>query len=361
MPVSLTYSLADQSFERTKSLGILGLSVKLAESLAASEKVGPITLFSNSSLSAQLKLPPRVERIDFDRAASGRVGRLLWDQTGCYAAAERAGREWLFLPKGFASFLRKPPGKLAAYVHDVMHDYYRTRFPNGFSRFESWYFDRALAATLRDASVIFTNTAFTRSEVLRVAGERGITPPRVLVAGIGFREEVVARSAKEERIVVLAGPLPHKRSDLAVEWVDRWQKEEGYPGEIHVIGGLPQGMAAPGAWRQHRRLGGWEFAALLSSARGLVYFSEYEGFGMPPVEAVLAGTCPVFSDLPATREVMGECGCPFRNDDFGSFREAMRTALAAEEEVIRGWSVKLRALHAWSQVAERVISGLEHG
>ena len=358
MPVSLSYSLSDQSFERTKSLGILGLSIRLAEALSQTNAIGSLTVFSNSSLSSQLKLGPNTKTRDHNHAASNALGRAAWDQIGCYAAARRSGEEWLFLPKGFASFLRRPPRKLAAYVHDVMHDHYRRNVPGGFSKFESWYFKQALAATLRQANVIFTNTEFTRSEVLRVAGEQAITPPPVVVAGIGFAENTTA-AAKLDRIVVLAGRWPHKRSDLAVDWVERWRHQVDYRGEIHLVGGLPEKLQAPPGWREHPRLPDGEFAAVLASARALVYFSDYEGFGMPPVEALVAGACPVFSDVPATREVMGGRGCPFQNSDFDSFAKAMSSALEADRATLERWSTELRARHNWASVTSRVVQALQ--
>ena len=78
--LSLAYSVADQSFARTKSLGILNLSLQLAEALAARPDVGRFELFSNASFEAwHRRLEPREVRC-FDHAAGGRFGRMLWDQ-----------------------------------------------------------------------------------------------------------------------------------------------------------------------------------------------------------------------------------------------------------------------------------------
>ncbi len=51
---------------------------------------------------------------------------------------------------------------------------------------------------------------------------------------------------------------------------------------------------------------------------------------MPPVEAVLAGACPVYSAIPATIETMAGFGAPFENRSFESFADAMRHALQME-------------------------------
>ncbi len=46
--------------------------------------------------------------------------------------------------------------------------------------------------------------------------------------------------------------------------------------------------------------------AVVAGAAALVYPSRYEGFGLPPLEAFAAGVPAVVSDLPVTREVLGE-------------------------------------------------------
>jgi glycosyltransferase involved in cell wall biosynthesis len=49
-----------------------------------------------------------------------------------------------------------------------------------------------------------------------------------------------------------------------------------------------------------------ELAAIYSAAHALVFPSDDEGFGLPPVEALACGTPVVACDTPAVREVMGD-------------------------------------------------------
>ncbi len=359
-PLTLAYSLADQSFERTKTLGILNLSLRLAEQLSDAEALDGCTVFSNSTLDSRLHLAARSAVQSFEYAAAHRAGRLWWDQWGCAAAARRSACEWLFLPKGFASFVRPPGARLAAYVHDAMHDFYQQRFPGRLSAFERWYFPKTLRATLRHAEVIFTNTEFTKSEVLRLAREAGLPAPRVVAAGIGFHDSAPVPLAKGDHLVALVGRWPHKRSELAIGWLRRWQAETRYAGGIHLIGSLPEGVSLPlgRAWQQHQRLETDAYAELIGSARALVYMSEYEGFGMPPVESLLAGTCPVFSALPALQEVMGIAGCPFQNEEYDSFAQALEKALASFPDQVAAGKAALLARHAWPLVTARVLAEL---
>jgi glycosyltransferase involved in cell wall biosynthesis len=91
----------------------------------------------------------------------------------------------------------------------------------------------------------------------------------------------------------------------------------------------------------------------------VVYFSEYEGFGMPPVEAALNGACPVYSALPATQEVMDGSGAPFENTSFDSFVAAMNKALQMQPPELSNVAHRLQMRHNWSAVADRIIGALK--
>ena len=54
---SLIYSLADQSFVRTKSIGILNVSLELLQALAQRPDCARLTVLANHSLREQLALP----------------------------------------------------------------------------------------------------------------------------------------------------------------------------------------------------------------------------------------------------------------------------------------------------------------
>jgi alpha-1,3-rhamnosyl/mannosyltransferase len=359
-PLSLTYSLADQDFARTKSIGIFNVSLQLAQALAREPRLEALTILTNHALGPALSLPKKTEVRLCERAIGGRIERILWDQWQVYSEAQNSGNQWLLLPKGFASFMRRPPIRLAVYVHDMMHDIYATKYPGKGPPFEGHYFRRSMLATLRDAQLILTNTEFTADEVRRVAGKAALPEPNVCCAGIGFERPRVLQVPREDRVMALTSRWPHKRTDLALAWLQRWQEESGFKGAIDLVGGLPDNMpfvARPG-WRHSERLDEGAYRELLQRSRVLAYFSDHEGFGMPPLEATLAGAAAVYSSLPPTRESMGEAGLPFENTDYESFRQAMNRAVSMPPEVIQGWSEGLLKRHQWSAVAERVVDAL---
>jgi hypothetical protein len=73
---------------------------------------------------------------------------------------------------------------------------------------------------------------------------------------------------------------------------------------------------------------------------------------------VLAGACPVYSNIPATREVMTGFGRPFDNGDYQSFATAVRQALATTPAQLQAWSDELLTRHNWDAVVNRILAAL---
>lgn len=69
-----------------------------------------------------------------------------------------------------------------------------------------------------------------------------------------------------------------------------------------------------------------DLAALYSGARALVFPSDDEGFGLPPVEALACGTPVVASDVPVLREVLGDRATFVAPDDLAGLLAAGQRA-----------------------------------
>ena len=358
--MDLTYSVADQNFQQTKSVGILNLSVQMPAYLAQRPEIGQLTVLSNRSLDDRLSVPPRVPVQRHNLSLQGKLGRILWDQWGVYRAARQVGHEWLFLPKGFASFCRRCPVQLATCVADANHDYYAEHYPGRVPAAEMWYFQKSVRATIRYSDLIVTISEFTATEVARLARKYHLPAPPIRNIGIGFLPRPIEAVQKKPRVLVFAGRWPHKRTDLALEFLTQWQERSRFAGTVEWVGRLPDGYQLPTfpGWRLHPRLAEEEFRRCLAEAQTIVYFSDYEGFGMPPVEAIIAGTDAVYSDLPATREVMAGDGHAFSNRSYESFENAMDSALKTTPDLMQRWASGLLARHRWESVVERVVKAL---
>ena len=70
---------------------------------------------------------------------------------------------------------------------------------------------------------------------------------------------------------------------------------------------------------------------IYQNARAFVFPSKYEGFGMPPLEAMKAG-CPVISsDASSMPEILGDAAVFFESGSRASLKKAMLNVLAMDE------------------------------
>ena len=74
-----------------------------------------------------------------------------------------------------------------------------------------------------------------------------------------------------------------------------------------------------------------DLARLYSAAKALVYVSLYEGFGLPPLEAMASGTPVVVSGSSSIPEVVGDAGLQVNPLDEAAIREAMLRLLDDQE------------------------------
>lgn len=349
--------MADQDFARTASTGIFNVSSGLLATLACEPGVELIVLARRHGLGA---LPEGVAARSYALPTWSLAGRIAWDQWGVYRAAVAAGCEWLLLPKGYASFFTPCPVRLAVYLHDLIPLHIARNHPGAMSRWRVAYLERAIRASLQQAAVVYTNTEFTRGEILAWCAGVGVSPPPVVVAGYGFDIAPVRRE-KEDVVVVFYRRDPHKLPEQTLAHVSRWAESDRFTGRIVAIGDRlhePARRGLGGQWDFVGRVSPTRCQEWMGRARVVVHFSEYEGFGMPPVEAVLAGTPPVYSRIGAMCEAMGDAGFAVPNGDAAAFARAMQEALACPERQVDAWAAALRQRHQWALVARRVREGL---
>jgi glycosyltransferase involved in cell wall biosynthesis len=108
---------------------------------------------------------------------------------------------------------------------------------------------------------------------------------------------------------------------------------------------------------RHIRLLGYvpdeSLPALMSGARLFVYPSLYEGFGLPPLEAMACGTPVVTSNVSSIPEVVGDAALMVDPYDVDELAETMRKVLQDErlrEEMRRKGLVRAK-LFSWEETA----------
>jgi glycosyltransferase involved in cell wall biosynthesis len=195
------------------------------------------------------------------------------------------------------------PVPMVATLYDLTFEHR----PEWFPAVQRQVFRRQARHAARIATAVLTGSEHVRRDI--VATYR-VDPDRVLVAPPGadpvFAPDLDPRAvlgglAVTAPYVVALGGAERRNLGLAVA---AWARVPD-AGPLVVVG--PEapparpGVVAAGA------LADAQWAALLSGAAAFLYPTAYEGFGMPALEALAAGTPVVCARVGALPEVLGEC------------------------------------------------------
>lgn len=225
----------------------------------------------------------------------------------------------------FPNFVVPPVrrGRVALTIHDLS---YRL-LPETAAPSLRAYLDRAVPRSLRRADLVVADSESTKRDVVR---ELGVAPSRVRVVLSGvdprFREPRAPEEvdALKDRLrlrfpfLLAVGTLqPRKNYGRLIEAL-ALLAERGYAHHLVVAG--RKGWLYGGIAGRSRDLGiaervhMLEFVAerdlplLYRAADALVYASLYEGFGIPPLEAMACGTPVVASNVSSVPESVGDAG-----------------------------------------------------
>ncbi len=203
----------------------------------------------------------------------------------------------------------------------TIHDLTFFRLPRRYPLARRWYY-RLIAETARFAHRIIVPSSAVAADVVRylhLPVERIRVIPEAPRAGLrAAAPEAVAdvrrRYGLEAPYLLCLGTAePGKRAVDAVRAMPAIR--ERCPGTLLALAGNPGPLLGP-LRREAARLGvgdavtflGYvpdaDLPALLTGATALVFPSLFEGFGLPPLEAMACGTPVIATDAPAMREVL---------------------------------------------------------
>ena len=253
---------------------------------------------------------------------------------------------------------------LAVTIHDV-----------SFAAHPEWFRPREGARrrlltrqAARAAEVVFTDSEFSRREILErlsVPAER----VRVIPPGVTLR----APGRSREPIVLFVGSIFNRRrlpslirafasatrerpdARLVIAGADR-----SYP--ALDLTGLAADAGISGRVDVRHYVTEPELDALYAAASVFVFLSEYEGFGLTPLEALSARVPAVVLDTPVAREVYGDAAWYIgRDDDVREAAAAIRTLLndAAARERVLAPAAAVLARYSWDRAAQETLDCIE--
>lgn len=249
----------------------------------------------------------------------------------------------------------------------TVHDLAFVREPGHFTPRGVDFFNRNLKIVRDEAAAVIVPSEATRVDAIAA----GIEPERLTVIPHGVRRETIDESDQHQWLqqhdlhrpyVLWTGTLePRKNVKKLLEGYLA-AVDAGLQADLVLVGPDGWGDAAAqiapllhtGRGKIHRlgRLPYDELQLAYASAAAFVYPSLWEGFGMPPLEAMAYGVPVVTSAGTSMAEFVADGGALVDPTDAADIAQGLVAVLAAREQMSQA-AVRIAAEMTWQQSAQR--------
>jgi len=297
-----------------------------------------IGVYTENLIRALRQFAPEIEIIELDDGAEAnqRTDRRILREQLTLPRLARQSRADILHKTGFGAPIRATCPVIMT-VMDLIGVLFSAHFPI-VSRF---YWSRYLPFTLRFPTRLITLSDHTRQDIVRLTN---IPASRVRVIPPG-RDERFRPISDTDRLVsvcakfnlpqlffLFVGTLePRKGIDTLIVAFARVAKRS--TDDLVIVGKRGWGWEQFAAQIEKEGLptrvrfldyvAHDDLVALYNLARGLVFPSRYEGFGLPPLEAMACGTPVICSNAASLPEVVGDAALLVAPDDVEEFVQAM--------------------------------------
>ena len=286
-----------------------------------------------------------------------------WEQRQLPAAVRREALDVFFAPAYAA------PLRIAVPVVVTLHDLSFVAHPEWFTWREGLRRRWLAARTVARADAVITVSEFSRQEILRYYN---VPPGRVHAVRSGVNSRPAGLDSPTQPSVLYVGSLFNRRhlptliealakvraevsdAELVIVGADRTYPKQDLP-EVARLAGVEDHVALRAYVPED------ELDALYRGARVFAFLSEYEGFGMTPLEALSAGVPIVVGDTPVARELYLDAAVYVPPDDTAAVAAALVKLLTdpAARDRARAHATTVLARFSWRRAAAETLTVLE--
>lgn len=241
----------------------------------------------------------------------------------------------------------------------TIHDFFHLAYSHQFSFFGRTYAKKMYATAVNRADHLTFDSRFIADELLTYVKlpkapisviPIGVNATFVPCLNVDKKKQIVERYKLPSTFFLMVGNFkPHKNLKIALEAIQNlrtslvligMEKSIDIP-HVHSISGMPKE----------------DLPVVYSLAQALLFPSLYEGFGLPPLEAMACGCPAIVSRAASIPEVCGEAAYYIDSHDSAQLRQAME--LMIDSPKIRDEWVKKGLKHAksypWHSCIERYL------
>lgn len=259
--------------------------------------------------------PPRLAAPLADRPLSrlthraiGRHHGTRWEQGQLASVANRDSLDVFFAPAYSAPLLLRIPSVVT--MHDVSFAAHPEWFPWREGLRRRWLAGRSMAR----AAAILTVSEFSKREIVRLYD---VASDRIEVIYHGLTSPAAPPApGPREPLILYAGSVFNRRHLPTLIRAFAQVRRAVPDAELRIVGAnrtypaqdirsLAGQHAVADRVTLHSYVPDDQLAALYRRASVYAFLSEYEGFGLPPLEALTAGVPIVVGDTPVAREIYG--------------------------------------------------------